>query len=124
MQNSTPRSIRPFIGAKDYRESLRFYAAFGFTVIPVGDKLTYCRLGDTGFYLQDAYVEDWVDNSMLFLEVEDARATLLEIKAKALPSNFPGVRVSEVVVNDWGMEFFVHDPSGILWHIGTFKGVG
>ena len=21
---------------------------------------------------------------------------------------------------DWGNEFFLHDPSGILWHIGKF----
>ena len=28
--------------------------------------------------------------------------------------------LSEIVKNDWGNEFFLHDPSGILWHIGKF----
>ncbi len=121
MPQGSTKSIRPFIGAKDYQLSLRFYQAMGFTNITVGEKMTYCFLGHTGFYLQDAYVKDWVDNSMLFLEVDDAYAFLEDLQTRNLPQQFPGVRVSEMAVNDWGVEFFVHDPSGILWHIGTFK---
>jgi hypothetical protein len=29
--------------------------------------------------------------------------------------------LSKIVNNDWGSEFFLHDPSGILWHIGCFN---
>lgn len=114
-------SIRPFVGAKDYRESLDFYQAVGFVAVPIGDKMTYLHYGATGFYLQDAYVKDWIDNTMVFLEVADADLFLAELKTKDLPGKYPGVRLSGMVVNDWGREFFLHDPSGVLWHIGTFE---
>tara|TARA_Y100000782_G_scaffold32744_1_gene36306 strand:- start:15 stop:374 length:360 start_codon:yes stop_codon:yes gene_type:complete len=115
------KSIRPFIGAKDFEISRAFYRAMGFEEVLLPPKMALFRIGDFGFYLQDYYAKDWVDNTMLFLEVEDLEAHLAQLKALALPDRFPGVRVSDIVHNDWGPEFFVHDPSGILWHIGSFK---
>ncbi|MEM6770792.1 MAG: glyoxalase [Bacteroidota bacterium] len=115
-------SIRPFIGAKDYALSSSFYREVGFTGMIIGEKLTFFKLGGTGFYLQDYYVKDWVDNTMLFLEVEDADAFLDELRGKDLPNQFPGARLSDLVIRDWGREFFLHDPAGVLWHIGTFTG--
>ncbi|RXG31411.1 VOC family protein [Leeuwenhoekiella palythoae] len=119
--NYKPKSIRPFIGAKDFEISRAFYRAMGFEEVLLPPKMALFRIGDFGFYLQDYYAKDWVDNTMLFLEVEDLVAHLVQLKALALPDRFPGVRVSDIVHNDWGSEFFVHDPSGILWHIGSFK---
>jgi len=29
-------------------------------------------------------------------------------------------KISRQFYTDWGKECFVHDPSGILWHIGEF----
>ena len=57
---------------------------------------------------------------MLFLEVTDLDAYWIFIDELALPNKYKGVRVSKIVDNDWGREFFLHDPSGILWHIGSF----
>ena len=119
--NYKPKSIRPFIGAKDFEISRAFYRAMGFEEVLLPPKMALFRIGDFGFYLQNYYAKDWVDNTMLFLEVEDLEAHLAQLKALALPDRFPGVRVSDIVRNDWGSEFFVHDPSGILWHIGSFK---
>ncbi len=73
------------------------------------------------FYLQDAYVKDWIDNSMLFLEVDNLDKHHAELVARDLPGKFAGVRVSSIRSEDWGREYFVHDPSGVLWHIGEFK---
>lgn len=84
--------------------------------------MSYFKVNDNlGFYLQRAYVKDWVDNSMLFLEVENVEEYLASLKSKNLTNQFPKVKLSEIVVNDWGKEFFLHDPSGILWHIGCFN---
>ncbi len=116
------RSIRPFIGARDYSESLDFYRTLGFTGTQVGPKMTLFRIGDeVGFYLQDAYVEDWVDNTMVFLEVENPEHTREAWLRLDLPARFPTARISAVRVEDWGREFFLHDPSGILWHVGSFS---
>ncbi len=116
------KSIRSFIGAREYQTSRKFYQALGFEEVVIDPKMSYFRVTETlGFYLQDYYVKDWVDNSMLFLEVDDLEEWLEKIRTLDLPSKFKGVRLSGIHINDWGNEFFLHDPSGILWHIGTFK---
>lgn len=115
-----PKSIRAFIGAKDYQVSRAFYLEFGFSETIVSPDMSYFHIDTFGFYLQDYYVKDWVDNSMIFLEVQDVEEELQRIKALELPSKYKRVRVSEIHYNEWGNEFFVHDPSGILWHIGEF----
>jgi|TARA_R110002126_G_scaffold289578_3_gene444825 hypothetical protein len=116
------KSIRPFIGAKNFEESREFYKELEFLEIILSENMSVFKVDETlSFYLQKAYVKDWVDNSMLFLEVENLEVYLAELKNKQLTQKFPKVRLSEIIDNDWGKEFFLHDPSGILWHIGNFK---
>lgn len=114
-------SIRPFIGAKDFVVSRSFYGAFGFTEVVISPVMSYFALQGVGFYLQDAYVQDWVDNTMLFLEVADVEQYWAELAALDLPSKYTGVRIMPIRQEAWGKEGFVHDPSGILWHIGEFN---
>lgn len=116
------KSIRPFIGAKNYQESIRFYEVLGFDVDSLGSQMSVVSVNEElSFYLQNAYVKDWVDNTMLFLEIEDLQPYWEAIKILGLPDKFPGVRLSEIQHKDWGNEFFLHDPSGVLWHFGFFK---
>lgn len=115
------KSLRAFIGAKNFEESRAFYKALDFTEVELSPNMSYFKVDEQlGFYLQKAYVKDWVDNSMLFLEVENVEEYLAVLKSKKLPEKFSKVKLSEIVKNDWGKEFFLHDPSGILWHIGCF----
>lgn len=83
--------------------------------------MSFFRLGNVGFYLQDAYVKKWVDNTMAFLEVDDLTSYWLELKIKELDKKFKNVKYVEPKKLDWGSEGFLHDPSGVLWHIGSFK---
>lgn len=115
------KSIRPFIGCKDYKTSRNFYLDLGFKEIVTSSKMSYFSMGNFGFYLQDAYVKDWIDNSMIFFEIEDLEANLTNIKHLNLTEKYQNVKLSEIQYNDWGNEFFLHDPSGILWHFGKFK---
>ena len=48
------KSIRAFIGAKNYDASRQFYLDLGFEEIKIFPKMSYFKLGDFGFYLQDA----------------------------------------------------------------------
>ena len=115
------RSIRSFFGAKNFAESRQFYSELGFEESWTGDKMSYVKVNDQlGVYLQDAYVKDWVDNSMIFLEVEDVNACLEAIKKQRLTEKYELVRLSEIRAMNGGREFFMHDPSGILWHFGQF----
>jgi catechol 2,3-dioxygenase-like lactoylglutathione lyase family enzyme len=114
------KSIRPFIGAKDFNLSRQFYNDLGFEETALGPKMSVFKTGALSFYLQDAYVKDWVDNTMVFLEVDDADRYYAGLLALDLPGKYAGVKLAPVRTNDWGKECFLHDPSGILWHFGHF----
>lgn len=119
--NSQTKSIRPFIGAKNYEMSRSFYRDFGFKEVEISPDMCVYKLdGNVAFYLQKHFVKDWVENTMLFLEVENTEAFRNELLKLDLDKKYPGVRISSVRNEPWGREFFVHDPSTILWHIGEF----
>jgi hypothetical protein len=67
--NNPIKSIRPFIGAKNFDISRKFYTDLGFTEHVISPQLSYFESQEIGFYLQDACVKDWVDNTMVFVEV-------------------------------------------------------
>ncbi len=114
------KSIRPFIGAKNFELSRSFYRDLGFQETILSDNMSVFKTGGLAFYLQDAYVQDWIDNSMIFLEVEDVARYWNELLALDLVSKYKTVKLVPVKTYDWGRECFIHDPSGILWHIGEF----
>ncbi|MDM4019342.1 hypothetical protein [Roseiconus lacunae] len=113
--------IRPFRGAKDLRESRSFYCEIGFQEMVVSEEMSAFNLQSVWFYLQRYYVRDWVDNSMVFLEVEDLNLQRSQLIHSGIVDRYTGARVSEIQASDWGREFFLHDPSGNLWHIGSFS---
>ena len=113
-------SIRLFIGAKDFAVSRKFYSDLGFKESVLSHNMSYFSKQGMGFYLQDAYVKDWIDNTMVFLEVENVDRYYDEVLALDLPGKYEGVRLIPMRYESWGKEFFLHDPSGILWHFGEF----
>jgi catechol 2,3-dioxygenase-like lactoylglutathione lyase family enzyme len=114
-------SIRPFIGAKNFEVSRSFYRDLGFEEVVISHDMSVFKTGSLAFYLQDAYVRDWIDNTMIFMEVDDTERFWNELANLNLPEKYEGVRVTPVRNYEWGSECFVHDPSGILWHFGEFK---
>lgn len=113
-------SIRPFIGAKDFEISRSFYRELGFEEVILNAGMSVFKTEQLAFYLQNAYVKDWVDNTMIFLEVDDVARYWDELLALDLPSKYKGVKLTPIRVEYWGRECFLHDPSGILWHFGQF----
>lgn len=115
-----PLSIRPFIGAKDFDLSRNFYRDLGFQEVTISTDMSLFKSGQLGFYLQDAYVQDWIDNTMIFMEVEDTDKFYHELLALDLAGKYKNVRLVPVRTETWGKECFLHDPSGVLWHFGEF----
>jgi catechol 2,3-dioxygenase-like lactoylglutathione lyase family enzyme len=111
-------SIRTFIGAKNFELSRNFYRDLGFEESVLTGNMSYFETQGLGFYLQDAYVKDWIDNSMIFLEVEDVSSYWNELSALELTVKYKSVKLTPMREYDWGRECFVHDPSGVLWHFG------
>ena len=120
--NHQSKSVRTFIGAKDFEMSRSFYKDLGFQESIISKNMSYFNIfGSLGFYLQDAYVEDWVNNSMIFLEVNNVEQYYYELQTLGLHNKYTNVKLVPVRNDDWGKECFLHDPSGILWHFGEFN---
>lgn len=115
------RSIRSFIGANNFSESRKFYQTLGFEEVVIDAKMSLFRVSEQmGFYLQNAYVKDWIENSMLFLEVADVEAWEQQLLSLNLTNLFPTVKMTEIRTFPYGREIFLHDPAGVLWHFCQF----
>ncbi|MCY0968468.1 VOC family protein [Chryseobacterium wangxinyae] len=114
------KSIRPFIGAKNFDESRSFYRDLGFEEVVLESKLSVFKNQEIAFYLQDYYAKEWIENTMIFVEVESADSYYEELQALNLQEKYKNTKLTPVRTMDWGKECFVHDPSGVLWHFGEF----
>jgi hypothetical protein len=116
------KSLRPFIGAKNIDESLQFYTALGWEPRLVTPNLYYVSIHNNfGFYLQDYYNTDWVNNTQVFVEIDDVETYYEHIASLQLPTQFEWVQLKPIQQADWGKEFFLTDPSTVLWHFGKFE---
>lgn len=115
------KSIRPFIGAENFEVSRSFYRDLGFQEKVLFPDMSYFSTDGLGFYLQNGYVKDWIDNLMIFLEVDDLERHWNELVALDLTSKYQRVKLTPIRNFPWGRECYLHDPSGILWHFGEFS---
>lgn len=115
------KSIRPFIGSSNFETSRNFYTDLGFQEVVLSHNMSLFQNDKVGFYLQDAFVKDWIDNTMIFMEVENAEEFWNDLVALNLTAKYPSAKLLPIKSYDWGKECFLIDPSGILWHFGTFS---
>ena len=118
--NQSSLSIRPFIGCRNFEVSRNFYRDLGFEEVVISSGMSLFQTENVGFYLQDAFVRDCIDNTMIFLEVQSVQNTWDELVSLNLPAKYEDVRLTPIRTEQWGRECFVHDPSGVLWHFGEF----
>jgi hypothetical protein len=122
------RAFRPFLPAKDFETSLRFYKAIGFEAYPLGDTMAELSLGTHAFLLQGYYVKEWADNMMMHVLVEDVDAWWRHIDSLALAKQFDVSPPAAPRVEPWGLTVaYVWDPSAVLWHFAeaaTSEGKG
>lgn len=117
---STPDviALRPFVPAKDFETSLRFYRDLGFTSQPLGDSLASMQLGPFAFLLQKFHADGFQSNYMTHLLVNDVAGWWKHIESLNLAAKY-GVRAPRApALQPWGLVVaYVVDPSGVLWHI-------
>jgi hypothetical protein len=110
-------ALRPFLPAKDFEVSRRFYADLGFEVFSLGDKLAHVGFGNFAFLLQDYFVKEWADNVMMHMLVNNLDAWWASISALNLESRYDVRATSPPKLGPWRLRVaYVSDPSGILWH--------
>jgi hypothetical protein len=67
------KALRPTVPARDFDTSLQFYSDLGFQSRMLTANLAEMILDAHSFPLQNHYVQDWVDNSVIHLFVSDLR---------------------------------------------------
>ncbi|MFM1942073.1 MAG: Bleomycin resistance protein [Verrucomicrobiota bacterium] len=108
---------RPFLPAKDFDLSKRFYETLGFTKVLDGEVAIF-QIGAGGFILQDFYRTEWAENFMMQLMVDDLDAWWDHIVSLDLPGQFGVPDPRPPAVQPWGLRIaYVIDPSGVLWHV-------
>ena len=106
--------LMPYVPAKDFEVSKRFYVSLGFTLSEGWGNSADFGLNGYAFRLQNYYVQDWASNFMFLIDVDDVEAwhqrALELLNSKAIPSM--RVKVPEPV--DDSLVLHVWDPTGVL----------
>jgi uncharacterized glyoxalase superfamily protein PhnB len=111
-------ALRPFVPAKDFETSLRFYGDLGFTAFRLGDSLASMHLGPFAFLLQKFEAEGFAANFMMHLLVNDVESWWRRIEGLDLAAKSAVKAPSAPALQPWGLLVaYVFDPSGVLWHV-------
>ena len=116
--------MRPFLPARDFEESRRFYEALGFQAVPLSDKLAHMNLGNgeraMSFLLQDFFIREFAENLMMHLLVDDLDRWWHHIESLRLSERFAVAAPRPPKLESWGLRVaYVFDPAGVLWHIAS-----
>jgi len=114
-----------FLPTRDFELSKRFYETLGFEKLLDGEVAIF-KVGSSSFILQRRYQEQWVENCMMQLMVDDVDAWWAHITRLDFPKRFNVRPPQPPAVQPWGLRvLYLTDPSGILWHIAQRRdGVG
>jgi len=111
------RAFRPFLPAKEFETSLRFYKTIGFNAFQLGDTLAELSLGTHAFLLQCYYVKEWAENTVMHVLVNEVDTWWRHINSLDLSTKFGVQPPAAPRVEPWGLTVaYVFDPSGVLWH--------
>jgi hypothetical protein len=114
------KALRAFVPAKDFAISKRFYADLGFRVEPLGDSIAAMHLGSYSFLLQDFYVEEWANNFVLHMFVDDLDVWWEHVSSLNLDSRYGVKSPRAPKLQSWGLTVaYMFDPAGVLWHIAA-----
>jgi hypothetical protein len=114
------KALRPFVPAKDFALSKKFYTELGFHAEGLGKGLAEMHLGAHSFLLQDYYVEDWAGNFVMHALVDDLPGWWAHIESLDLSARYGVERPRAPKLEPWGLFVaYVFDPSGVLWHFAA-----
>jgi len=119
MNSRKVQNLTPFVPAKDFGLSSRFYKDLGFTATTKIDKAVRLEKDGYGFWLQDYYVEDWAGNFMFCLYVDDIQAWWSHIRTMDFKEAYGDTArvIAEPHDQQGGLMMQFADSSGVLWHI-------
>ena len=116
--------IKVFVPAMNFNQSMEFYEAMGWKVNwrADDDVLAELELADNRIYLQNYYNEDWANNFMMHITVDDARAWWEHASEVIEKGSHEYARTREPQEQSYGaLVAFVWDPSGVLLHFAQYR---
>lgn len=117
MTSTGTELIRPFLPAKNFELSKRFYEALGFEKLLDSDVVIF-RFGRGEFLLQSYYQKEWADNFMMQLMVDDLDSWWAHIQSLDLSTRYRVAPPKTPALQPWGLRIsYMTDPSGVLWHV-------
>lgn len=108
------KSLKPYVPARNFELSKRFYAALGFNVSAGWSGTADFDLNCRGFRLQNYFVQNWASNFMFVIGVDDVEAWHRHALKLLGSADFPGMRVKAPEPVDDSFVLHVVDPSGVL----------
>jgi len=112
---------RVFLPTKPFARSIDFYSRLGWENIYKDDNLALMKFGASMFFLQNAYVEDWANNLMIHLVVDDTQAWCDTVTRVKTEGGFDEVRVRAPLREPYGATAtHVIDPAGVLLFFAQF----
>jgi uncharacterized glyoxalase superfamily protein PhnB len=108
---------RPFLPAKDFDVSKRFYETLGFEKL-LDSEVAIFRLGSSAFILQNYYDKESTNSYMMQLMVDDLDGWWAHIERLDRATAFGVQPPRAPAMQPWGLRVaYVVDPSGVLWHV-------
>ena len=108
------KSLKPYVPAKDFELSQKFYSALGFVMTEGWGGTADFELNGCAFRLQNYYVKDWADNFMFVIGVEDAESWHQRALELLNSGAYAGMRVQAPELVDGSLVLHVIDPTGVL----------
>ena len=122
---SPPRAtdVKTFVPAMDFSQSVGFYEAMGWNINwrAGDDSLAEVELAGDCLHLQNFYNEEWANNFMMHITVNDARAWWEHACKVIEEGGYEQARSREPQEQPYGaLVTFVWDPSGVLIHFAEY----
>ena len=107
--------IRTFVPSKDFETSKQFYKDLGLEILWENEELAEIGTPSQNFFLQDYYQEEWANNFMLQMFVDDLDE--LYKKAEPLVQKYADTKIKPIFKAEYGRTFHLIGPAGELWHL-------
>jgi predicted lactoylglutathione lyase len=122
MPTPTASDVRVFVPAKDFSLSKAFYRALGWKLNWEDAELAELEIAGHRFLLQNYYKQEWADNFMIHVSIDDAQAWY-ELASSILAAGaYLGAKVSPPAQQSYGaLVTHLWDPSGVLLHLAQWN---
>ena len=117
------RAFRPFLPARDFSTSLRFYEALGFQSHLLGEAMAELRLDAHAFILHHRDAEASASDAVMHVLVDNIQAWWRHFDSLDLAGQFAVPAPAPPRAEPWGLTVvYLSDPSGTLWHFAQDTG--